>query len=178
MLIESEFEVPAAPQPLLLQLLDPGFTAACLPGCEEMERIDDSRYRVVVLIAMAGIKARFNLVVEITRRDEANVWAVTRGEEGGQSSTLQADSQVSLLAVGTGTRVSYRTEVNVAGRLGRFALGMMKKKAQGLGDEFAANLRQRLLETGDAAAAPAPDAWAEPWPRVANGTPPPSGGAN
>ena len=180
MQIQGEFEVPAPPQQLLVQLLDPGFTAACLPGCEEMERVDDSRYRVVVLIAMAGIKARFNLVVEITRRDEANVWAVTRGEEGGQSSTLQADSQVSLQAVDAGTRVSYRTEVNVSGRLGRFALGMMKKKAQSLGDEFAANLRRKLVAAGEpvADAAPAPEAWAGPWPRVASGTPPSSGGAS
>ena len=166
MLIESEFDVPAPPQTLLARLMDPGFTAACLPGCEEMERIDDTRYRVVVLIAMAGIKARFDLLVEITRRDEANVWAVTRGEEGGQSSTLQADSHVSLLPVEGGTRVSYRTEVNVAGRLGRFALGMMKKKAQSMGDEFAANLRRRLVEAGGTAPAssPEPAAWAQARP--------------
>jgi uncharacterized protein len=177
MLIESEFDVPAPSGVLLVRLLDPGFTAACLPGCEELERVDDNRYRVVVVIAMAGIRARFNLVVEITARDDANVWAVTRGEEGGQSSTLQADSHVRLQAVDAGTRVSYRTEVNVAGRLGRFALGMMKKKAQSLGDEFAANLSRRLQAAGDAAPAPAASAatWGESSVRAPASTPPPSG---
>ena len=145
MLIESEFTVPAPREALLARLFDAGFMASCLPGCESLERIDDDSYRAVVVVAMAGIKARFQLLVEITRRDESNVWAVTRGEEGGQASTLQADSHVQLEPADGGTLVRYRSDVNLSGRLGRFALGMMKKKAQGIGDEFAANLRQRLV---------------------------------
>lgn len=150
MLIESQFTVPAPREALLARLFDPGFMASCLPGCESLDRIDDDRYRVAVVIAMAGIKARFQLQVEITRRDEHNVWAVTRGEEGGQASTLQADSHVELESVAEGTLVRYESEVNLSGRLGRFALGMMKKKAQSLGDEFAANVRQRLVSVADA----------------------------
>ena len=122
--------------------------ASCLPGCETLEPLADDRYRAVVAIAMAGVKARFDLQVQITKRDEHNVWASTRGEEGGQASMLQADSQVSLAATPEGTLVSYRSEVAVTGRLGRFALGMMKKKAQSLGDEFALNLQRKLEEIG------------------------------
>ena len=79
---------------------------------------------------------------------------MTRGEEGGQASTLQADSVVRLQATTEGSLVSYHSEVMLTGRLGRFALGVMKKKAQSLGEEFAANLRRRL----DAVAAPAVEA--------------------
>jgi uncharacterized protein len=110
------------------------------------------------------VQARFDLQVEITRREALAVWATTRGEEGGQASTLSAESEVRLAPGAEGTLVSYRSEVSVSGRLGRFALGMMKKKAQSLGDEFAQNLRRTLeaLEV-PAAAAPAP----EPAPRLA-----------
>lgn len=149
MVIESQFNVSAAPQALLAHLFDARFMASCLPGCEQLERLDDDRYRVVVVVAMAGIKARFDLQVAVTGRDERNVWAVTRGEEGGQASTLQADSHMQLEPVEAGTLVRYRSEVNVSGRLGRFALGMMKKKAQSIGDEFAANLRRKLQQAAD-----------------------------
>jgi carbon monoxide dehydrogenase subunit G len=148
MLIEGTFPVAAPPQALLRHLFDARLMAECLPGCETLEPLSDDRYRAVVLVAMAGIKARFDLQVEVTRRDENNVWAMTRGEEGGNASTLQADSQVSLRATADGTLVSYRSEVSVTGRLGRFALGMMKKKAQSLGDEFAVNLRTQLERVG------------------------------
>ncbi|MDM0108057.1 SRPBCC domain-containing protein [Variovorax sp. J22R24] len=158
MLIEGQFPIAAAPQTLLVHLFDAGLMASCLPGCEKLEAIDADRYRAVVVIAMAGIKARFDLQVQITKRDEENVWAVTRGDEGGHASSLQADSRVSLEATPEGTLVRYRSEVSVTGRLGRFALGMMKKKAQSMGDEFAANLQRKLEQLGAAAtqaAAPA-----------------------
>jgi len=150
MLIDGQFPVAAPPQALLAHLFDARLMASCLPGCETLEPLDDDRYRAVVVIAMAGIKARFDLQVEVTRRDESQIWAVTRGEEGGRASTLQADSQVSLEASADGTLVRYRSEVAVTGRLGRFALGMMKKKAQSLGDEFASNLQRRLAQAGSA----------------------------
>lgn len=151
MLIEGQFPIAAPPETLLVHLFDARLMASCLPGCEQLEAIDDERYRAVVAIAMAGIKARFDLLVQITRRDERNVWAVTRGEEGGHASSLQADSQVSLEPTPTGTQVRYRSEVSVTGRLGRFALGMMKKKAQSMGDEFAVNLQRKLEALGAAA---------------------------
>lgn len=149
MLIEGRFPVAAAPQALMRHLFDARLMASCLPGCESLEAIDEDRYRTVVVIAMAGIKARFDLLVEITGRDENSVRAVTRGEEGGQASKLQAESLVTLAAAEQGTLVSYRSEVSVTGRLGRFALGMMKKKAQNMGEEFAANLRATLEGLAD-----------------------------
>jgi carbon monoxide dehydrogenase subunit G len=144
MLIEGQFPIAAPPEALLVHLFDAGLVASCLPGCEALEALDADRYRAVVVVSMAGIKARFDLRVEITQRDERNVWTVTRGDEGGHASSLRADSQISLQDTPEGTLLSYRSEVSVTGRLGRFALGMMKKKAQSMGDEFALNLGRRL----------------------------------
>jgi len=148
MLVEGQFPVAAAPETLLAHLFDARLMASCLPGCESLEAIDEDRYRAVVVVGMAGIKARFDLEVEITAREALDVWALTRGAEGGQASTLRAESQVSLRPAPDGTLVVYRSEVSLTGRLGRFALGMMKKKAQSMGDEFAENLRLKMEQLG------------------------------
>ena len=150
MLIDGQFDVAAAPADVLAHLFDARLMASCLPGCESLEQSGEDRYRAVVAVALAGVKARFDLQVEVTERLADGVRATTRGEEGGNASTLQATSEVRLTPNAGGTHVDYRSEVAVTGRLGRFALGMMKKKAQSLGDEFAANLQRAL------AAAPAP----------------------
>lgn len=150
MLIDGQFDVAAAPADVLAHLFDARLMASCLPGCESLEQAGDDRYRAVVAVALAGVKARFDLQVEVTERLADGVRATTRGEEGGNASTLQATSEVRLAPNAGGTHVAYRSEVAVTGRLGRFALGMMKKKAQSLGDEFAANLQRAL------AAAPQP----------------------
>jgi hypothetical protein len=159
MLIDGEFPVAAPPEALMRHFFDARLMASCLPGCESLEALDADRYRAVVTIALAGIEARFDMQVQITQRDATSVQAVTRGEEGGRASTLQADSRISLAPAPGGTLVSYRSEVSVTGRLGRFALGMMKKKAQHLGDQFAANL-QRELQALEAPAAVATGATA------------------
>ena len=166
MLIDGQFTVAAPPQALMRHLFDARLMAECLPGCEALEQLDADRYRAVVGVALAGVKARFELQVEVVRREELSVWATTRGEEGGNASQLQADNRITLQAVPEGTLLRYESEVSVTGRLGRFALGMMKKKAQALGDEFALNLQARLaaLEAPAAVAPAAPVAIEPPAP--------------
>lgn len=161
MLIDGEFAVSASPEALMQHLFDARLMASCLPGCEQLEALDPDRYRAVIVVALAGIEARFDLQVRITRRDAINIWAEIRGEEGGRASTLQADSQIELLPAPEGARVRYRAELAITGRLGRFALGMMKKKAQSLGAEFASNLQQKLQAVGASAGPEAANAPAQ-----------------
>ncbi|MFO1217145.1 MAG: SRPBCC domain-containing protein [Burkholderiaceae bacterium] len=159
MLVEGRFPITAAPDELIRHLFDVRLMASCLPGCESLEALADDRYRAVVAVGLAGITARFDLQVEVTRRDERNVWTLTRGEEGSHASALRAETQVTLVPEGAVTQVEYRSEVSLTGRLGRFGLGVMKKKAQAMGDEFAAKLRTELERRhagAPAAAAPAP----------------------
>jgi uncharacterized protein len=144
--IEGDFHMPQPGALLYERLLDPQLLARCIPGCESLEKMDELRYRAGVAIAMAGISARFNLIVELTHQEPPRrILCVTRGEEGGRASMLSADSEITLHAVDERTtRVQYVSEVNLTGRLGRFALGVMKKKAQAMGQAFADNLRERL----------------------------------
>jgi carbon monoxide dehydrogenase subunit G len=146
--IEGEFHMPQPDVLLYERLLDAGVLAQCIPGCESLERVDAVRYRAGVAVALAGISARFKLIVELTHQEPPRrILCVTRGEEGGRASTLSADSEITLEAVdGQTTRVQYVSEVQLTGRLGRFALGVMQKKAQAMGREFADNLRQRLAQ--------------------------------
>jgi carbon monoxide dehydrogenase subunit G len=150
MLIEGQFTVQAPPEALMRHLFDAEVMASCVPGCERLEALDADRFRSVVVVSLAGITARFDLLSEVTQREALAVSAVTRGEEGGHASTLQAETRLTLTpAEAGGTVVAYRSDVTVTGRLGRFALGMMKKKAQSMGEEFANNLRTRLEALGN-----------------------------
>jgi carbon monoxide dehydrogenase subunit G len=156
MLIDGRFSVAASPDRVLADLFDARLMAECLPGCETLEALAADRYRAVVVVSLAGIRARFDLQVEVTERRPDGIRALTRGEEGGHASSLTAASEVRLDARVDGTQITYTSDVTVTGRLGRFALGMMKKKAQTMGDEFASNLQRRLSQRPDAS--PAPDA--------------------
>lgn len=151
MLIDGRFSVAAPAERVLSNLFDARLMAECLPGCESLEALADDRYRAVVVVSLAGIKARFDLQVEVTERRPDGIRALTRGEEGGNASSLTAASEVRLDGTADATDVAYTSDVTVTGRLGRFALGMMKKKAQAMGEEFAANLQRRLTDAPAAA---------------------------
>jgi carbon monoxide dehydrogenase subunit G len=120
--------------------------APCIPGCEAIEVIDDSRYKAAVKVKLGPVAATFRLEVEVTAMTPPDeVFSKTRGEEGSRASQLTAESWLGLQSLGPAeTRVSYASEVSVVGRLGRYGLGMMQKKAEALGRDFAAAFAERL----------------------------------
>ena len=146
MKIEDSFRVSASPGTVWAAITDPAIVGPCIPGCEEIQVIDDTRYKARVRIAVGPISASFVLEVEVTELVPPDrVSSVTRGEEGGRASTLKAESELQLRALADGgTEISYSSEVSLVGRLGRFGLGMVKKKAASLGQRFAEAFQSRL----------------------------------
>ena len=146
MRIEGAFEADIPRDSLFRSIREPELMAACVPGCERIEQLEANKYRAVVNVALGVIKARFNLVVEVTEeKPPESVRSVTRGEEGGRASQLTADNEVVLADLGGGrTQVRYVSDVSLTGRFGKFALGIMKKKAQSMANEFAENLKTRV----------------------------------
>lgn len=151
MLVDGEFEIDIPRETLFGVITDPALMATCVPGCESIEQINPTTYRAVVSVVVSFIKARFNLVVEVIEEvAPETVRSVTRGEEGGRASMLTATNQVSLVDLGAGrTRLCYASNLSVTGRFGKFALGIMKKKAQSMAHEFAHNLRARIAPSSD-----------------------------
>ena len=146
MRIEGSFEVDAPRPAVFRYITDAGLMARCVPGCESIEAVSPTMYRAVVAIGIGMIQARFNLTVEITREDPpSEVLSRTRGEEGSRASMLSADNEVRLIEISAVlTRVEYVSEVSLTGRLGKFALGVMRKKVESLSVDFARNFRKEI----------------------------------
>ncbi len=145
MLIEGAFTVAAPRDKVWPMIRDTELMAACLPGCEEAREEDDGRYRVAVKVKVGPIAARFLLQIEILEEEAPlSLHCRTRGEEGSRASQLTADSLVRLEEGAAGeTEVTYRSDVQVTGRLGKFGLGLMRKKADQLAAGFVEAFRRR-----------------------------------
>ena len=146
MRIEGSFIVAAPRERVFAEITNPALMAGCIPGCEAIEVIDPKTYCARILVEVGPIKARFNLVVEVKEEvPPARVVSLTRGEEGTRASVISSNNELVLVpAEGGGTEVKYVSEVSVTGRLGKFGLGMMKKKAEALGAKFAENFRGKI----------------------------------
>ena len=69
----------------------------------------------------------------------------SRGEEGNRASRLKAKSALALSPIDEfRTQVYYTSELSIVGRFGKFGAGMVKKKADSLGDEFVQVLRAQI----------------------------------
>lgn len=146
MKIENHFVVDATCEKVWQAINDPTLIARCIPGCESVEVTEQGKFRATISVRLGTVNARFNLVVEITEESPpCHQRSIMQGEEGTRASTLRAVNVLSLEAVNAyRTSVSFNSEVTITGRLGRFGLGVMRKKADALGREFTESFQEQV----------------------------------
>jgi hypothetical protein len=146
MRVEDCFVVAAPRERVWLAIKDPSIVAPCIPGCQSVEIVSPTLYKAKIRVQLGPVKADFNVDVEIVSETAPEeVRTRTRGEEGSRASSLSAENTLRLTVVNNNeTEVFYASEATVVGRLGKFGLGVMKKKAESLGRDFATAFKQRV----------------------------------
>jgi len=162
MKIEKRFVIEAAQETVWDFISLPEKVGMCFPGCQGVNKLGDGKYQTDIKVQIGPIKTVFNIEFEETEIRPMEYFAYTsRGEEGHRASRLKANSTLTLSPLdGNRTQVDYESELSIVGRLGKFGLSMMKKKADAMGDEFIAALRSQIEGPAaeavtDTAAAPA-----------------------
>ena len=97
-------------------------------------------------VSVGVVKARFHLIVRVTKEEPpSKIHTTMTGEEGTQASRVTAVNVVTLAELDRNeTRIGYVSDVSVSGRLGKYGLGIMRKRIAALSDEFAANFVAKL----------------------------------
>jgi len=150
MKLEGSFPIAAPRAKVWDAIRDPGLMALCVPGCESAEQVGPQSYRAIVGVKFGPISARFNLMLEIEEEVAPRlVKAKARGEEGSRASMVSSDNIMTLEEVAPDrTEVAWEADVNVTGRLGKYGLGLMKKKVESLSADFVKAFAERV-EAGD-----------------------------
>jgi uncharacterized protein len=150
--IADSFVVKAPREHVWRLIRDPAVLVPCIPGCKEISEVTPTLYKAAIGFSVGPISASFNVEVEVvSEQPPQEVVTRTRGEEGTRASTVSADSRLLLDATAGGeTIVHYSSDVTISGRLGKYGLGMMKKKAESLGRQFADSFRAKA-EAAEAA---------------------------
>lgn len=154
MKIEKQFTINAPQEDVWKFITDPEKVGPCISGCHEVAITGPSTYKAAIRVQVGPIKTTFNVNIEATEERPPEYSAyITKGEEGGKASRMKAESTLSLTAVDAKqTEVIYTSDINIVGRLGKFGLGIMKKKADSMGDEFVAAVRSQIEGTSEVAA--------------------------
>jgi carbon monoxide dehydrogenase subunit G len=113
-----------------------------------VEVIEAGKYTASIGAKVGPIKVGFNVQVDTKeeRPPEYGAFSI-RGADKDGSSKISADCTLALKDIeGRQTEVTYTSKVQIIGKLGKFAGGVMQKFADGINDQFVAALIKRVIE--------------------------------
>ena len=144
MTMAGEVALPADRATVWAALNDPEVLKACIPGCQELEKVSDTEFQATVRAAVGPVKATFKGRVQLLDLDPPNGYRIAGEGQGGVAGFAKGGANVRLEDAEGGTRMTYDVEAQIGGKLaqlgGRLINGVAKKYA----DEFFANFAKQL----------------------------------
>ena len=154
MLFSGEIHVPAARESVFDRLRDAQFFASCVEGVSGLTEDGSDRYSARLTTKIAYIRIAFDITVQIVRAERPDgIEARIDGKPHGVVGRLAATSSASFATDGNGTRVSYRIDASLTGRLGSVGQPVLKSKAKEMERQFVENLRRAFPGTQSEAVA-------------------------
>ena len=98
-------------------LNDPDFLRDCIPGCESIESLSDSEYKVVMSARVGPVNARFNGKMALSDLDPPRAYSLSFEGQGGAAGFAKGGARVELAPQdegGTTTAMTYRVKAQVA----------------------------------------------------------------
>jgi uncharacterized protein len=144
MTMTGDAVLPAERQRVWAALNDPAVLKACIPGCQELDKVSDTEFQATVKAAVGPVKATFKGRVQLLDLDPPNGYRIAGEGQGGVAGFAKGGATVRLEDADGGTRMTYDVEAQIGGKLaqlgGRLINGVAKKYA----DEFFANFAKAL----------------------------------
>ncbi|GAB3456863.1 CoxG family protein [Actinophytocola sediminis] len=144
MKLASEFSVPAAPDKVFSLFFDPDTMRGCIPGCEELERVDEKTYRGTLVNEIAHVRfaAGFSAAIQTISEDTATkeVTAVLRGEDRRLGSSIKIDARLAVRPDGEDSVIGYEMDMALWGKLGRLGEPIIRRRSREVELEFARSL--------------------------------------
>ncbi|MEK6209613.1 MAG: carbon monoxide dehydrogenase subunit G [Pseudomonadota bacterium] len=147
--------IPLPQQQVWESLNDPGILKACIPGCDSIEKVSDTEYKVVMTAAIGPVKAKFNGKLLLADLNPPHSYSIAFEGSGGAAGFGKGAAQVSLLPEGSGTRLTYKAAASVGGKLAQIGSRLIDGVARKMSEDFFARFNATVAPTGTPAAAPA-----------------------
>jgi carbon monoxide dehydrogenase subunit G len=127
-------------------LVDVPRVAPCLPGVDAIERAGENRYRGVFTVQIGPVRLALAGTLTLEEQDQEAGQASLRAQadDRGAGGGIRARITARLTPAEAGTALVVETDLAVLGKIGEFGQPLIKKKADGLLQAFAANVEAAL----------------------------------
>jgi uncharacterized protein len=146
MLIQQQFTVPVVLPAVWAFFRDVPAVAACVPGVEHVEPLDERTYQGIMRVKVGPIGFRLNgrLVEQEVDEGARTATLGVSADDRALGSAITATLRLRLAESEAGTTVALDTEANVLGKLGQFGQGVIKLAADTMMKQFAVRVQERL----------------------------------
>ena len=132
----GEFQLSAPREAVWEKLNDSGVLKACIPGCEELEKLADGGFRASARMKVGPVSARFKGRVSLSDLNPPQSYRITGEGEGGVAGFAKGSALVTLTEAGSGTQLRYTVEAQIGGKLAQLGQRLISGTAKKLADEF------------------------------------------
>ena len=147
MTMNGEVTLPAAKAVVWAKLNDAEVLKACIPGCDQLVKDDETHFSAVVKVKLGPVKATFRGKVELVDLDPPNGYRIQGEGEGGIAGFAKGGAKVALSDAGDGqTLLRYDVEAQVGGKLMQLGARLIDSVSKKLADEFFANFAKAVSE--------------------------------
>jgi hypothetical protein len=136
--------VPASIETTWAALNDPETLKACIPGCESIERVSDTEFRVAMTARVGPVSAKFNGRIVLADLSPPSSYRMSFEGQGGAAGFARGEARVALSPDGAGTRISYTATAQIGGKLAQIGSRLVDGAAAKVADDFFARLVERL----------------------------------
>src|ERR1700727_1353473 len=136
MTMSGEYQLAAPPQTVWDKLNDPATLKACIPGCEQLDKVSDTEYQAVATTKIGPVKAKFKGKVTLSDLDPPNGYKISGQGDGGVAGFASGGATVKLEAKDGGTLLIYAVEAQIGGKLAQLGQRLVNGAAKKLADDF------------------------------------------
>ena len=153
--LTSSRTVPASVEKTWAALNDPETLKACIPGCESIERVSDTEFKVAMTARVGPVSAKFSGRIILSDIVPPTSYKISFEGQGGAAGFARGEAKVALTPDGSGARIEYNVNAQVGGKLAQIGSRLVDGAAAKIADDFFACFVERLGGGAAAAAEPA-----------------------
>jgi uncharacterized protein len=136
MTMSGEYQLAVPRETVWEKLNDAETLKACIPGCEQLDKLSDTEMQAVAVVKIGPVKAKFKGKVTLSDLDPPNGYKISGQGDGGVAGFAQGGATVKLAPKDGGTLLSYAVEAQIGGKLAQLGQRLVNGAAKKLADDF------------------------------------------
>jgi len=152
----GERRIAASRQTVWDALNDPDVLKLSIPGCETLEKTDDTHMKATAAVKLGPISARFAGAVTLSDIDAPNSYTIAGEGQGGVAGFAKGGAKVALTDDAGLTLLKYEVHAQVGGKLAQLGARLIDASAKQMAEQFFTRFSAEVEKAGVAAGFVAP----------------------